>query len=71
MSGVYAQVELNVLLCPGCRETVSDQPPSTLRTGKSVLNWSHSDGSPLCGQTDPKSVAGAVEPVEWPVGWAR
>jgi hypothetical protein len=33
MAGAYAGVELNVLLCPGCRETVSDQPPSTLRNG--------------------------------------
>ena len=58
MSAGTRWVELADLLCPGCREQVSPEPPIAA-PGE---GWSHQDGSPLCMGGG----GGLVEPIEWP-----
>jgi hypothetical protein len=49
------------LVCPGCGEQVSCEPPSNYlaTAGAEIPRFSHRDGSPLCGHPD-----AWVEPVE-------
>ncbi len=57
-------VELSELLCPGCREHVHPEPPTTQPPDLGAGGWSHRDGSPLCGSGGGR--ARGVEPIEWP-----
>ncbi len=56
-------VEQGELACPGCRDAVPDDPPTTHQPGEEPLSWSHRDGSPLCGQPD--GAPAMVEPIQW------
>ena len=51
-------VDPDDLICPGCHETVSCQPPVNF-TGQRVSRFSHRDGSPLCWHQ-----GGWAEPIE-------
>ena len=54
-------IDDNDLVCPGCYEPISAQPPAGLDlTSTDVPQFSHRDGSPLCGTTDHS----LVEPIE-------
>ena len=54
------------LICPGCHEPVSAQPPANIDPASSeVPQFSHRDGSGLCGQ----DAGSPIEPIERGVLW--
>ena len=58
MTTATEQAQLSELLCAGCREQVSPEPPA----GEPGEGWSHRDGSGLCRPP----AGGPGEPIEWP-----
>jgi len=46
-----ALVDLEDLICPGCGEQVRGEPPVTGELAEQ--EFSHGDGTPLCGMADP------------------